>query len=169
MDETRIAYRQGTIADKEQLQKLRLLSFGQYESALTADNWTILKSRLTDDSRYTDLFNTAQAFVCEYDNKIIGMAFLVPHGNTTEVFQSDWAYIRMLGVDPLYGGRGIAKNLTTICIDHAVQAGEKTIALHTAEFMDAARHIYESIGFKKVHEIAPQFGKRYWLYTLDLT
>jgi len=45
---------------------------------------------------------------------------------------------------------------------------EKTIALHTSEFMDAARHIYEGLGFIMVKEIPPRYGKRYWLYRLDL-
>jgi ribosomal protein S18 acetylase RimI-like enzyme len=56
-----------------------------------------------------------------------------------------------------------------MCIDKAKQTKEKTIALHTSEFMDAARHIYESLGFKVLHEIAPRLGKKYWLYTLDLS
>ncbi|MDX2173612.1 MAG: hypothetical protein SFY56_10845 [Bacteroidota bacterium] len=36
-----------------------------------------------------------------------------------------------------------------MCIAHAKQNNEKTIALHTSEFMDAARHIYEGLGFNR--------------------
>lgn len=35
--------------------------------------------------------------------------------------------------------------------------------------MDAARHIYESLGFQVLKEIDQQLGKRYWLYKIDLT
>jgi uncharacterized protein (DUF1810 family) len=35
--------------------------------------------------------------------------------------------------------------------------------------MDAARHIYESLGFTILKEIPNRFGKRYWLYTLNIT
>jgi len=35
--------------------------------------------------------------------------------------------------------------------------------------MDKARHIYESLGFKILKEIVPRLGKKYWLYTLDLS
>jgi ribosomal protein S18 acetylase RimI-like enzyme len=73
----------------------------------------------------------------------------------------------MVGVDPAYRGQGIAKTLTKMCIDHARYNNEKTIALHTSEFMGPARHIYESMGFKVQYEI-PLFGKRYWIYKLDL-
>jgi len=34
--------------------------------------------------------------------------------------------------------------------------------------MDAARHIYEKMGFKRIKELQPIFGKRYWLYHLNL-
>jgi ribosomal protein S18 acetylase RimI-like enzyme len=74
----------------------------------------------------------------------------------------------MVGVDPTYGGKGIAQTLTEMCVDHAKTLNEKTIALHTSEFMDAARHIYEKNGFKRTQEIEPRYGKRYWLYRLEL-
>lgn len=88
--------------------------------------------------------------------------------NTANAADRRWTYIRMVGVNPKYRGHGIAKDLTKMCIDFAKQNNEKTIALHTSEFMDAARHIYESIGFKVLEETLPIFGKKYWLYTLDL-
>jgi ribosomal protein S18 acetylase RimI-like enzyme len=96
------------------------------------------------------------------------MAYLIPHGNPTELFEDGWAYIRMVGVNPLHEGKGIAQELTRVCIRQAEENGERVIALHTSEFMHAARHIYEKNGFRVLKEIAPRFGKRYWLYTLSL-
>ena len=96
------------------------------------------------------------------------MAFIIPSENPWDIFKAEWSYIRMVGVNPKYQGQGIAKALTKMCIDHARQTNEKTIALHTSEFMDAARHIYESLGFKILQEIEPRLGKKYWLYTMDL-
>ncbi|HNA97805.1 MAG TPA: hypothetical protein PK421_11240, partial [Chitinophagaceae bacterium] len=55
-----------------------------------------------------------------------------------------------------------------LCIDMALQNNETEMALHTSEMMDAARFIYESIGFKIFREIDSRLGKRYWLYKLDL-
>jgi hypothetical protein len=34
--------------------------------------------------------------------------------------------------------------------------------------MDAARHIYESMGFTILQQIPDRLGKKYWLYTMDL-
>ncbi len=53
-------------------------------------------------------------------------------------------------------------------IDFAKATNEKTIALHTSEFMGTAIHIYESLGFKIEKELESLFGKRYWIYKLDI-
>jgi hypothetical protein len=55
-----------------------------------------------------------------------------------------------------------------MCIDKARVMGENTIALHTSEFHDAARHIYESLGFVKLKDLDLIYGKKYYLYTLEL-
>ena len=96
------------------------------------------------------------------------MAFLVPHGNPTEIYDENWCYIRFVSVDPEFGGKGIGRQLTENCIQIAIDNKEQTIALHTSEMMNTARHIYESLGFKILKEIEPRLGKKYWLYTLDI-
>lgn len=168
MTTNNISYRIGTINDLDQLQELSIIANGQFQSALTPDNWEIFNGNLQDKQKLIDLLKIANCFVCIENDKIIGVAYLIPSGNPTDLFKSDWSYIRKVAVNPKNRGQGIAKSLTQMCIDFAKQNNEKTIALHTSEFMDAARHIYESIGFKVLKEIPPIFGKKYWLYTLDL-
>ena len=81
------------------------------------------------------------------------MIYLVPSGNNTELFQENWTYIRFLDVNTLFRGKGIGKKLTDICMEYAKETNEKYIALHTSEFMDSARTIYEKRGFTKTKEI----------------
>jgi ribosomal protein S18 acetylase RimI-like enzyme len=76
--------------------------------------------------------------------------------------------IRMVGVHPDADGKGIAQSLTRLCIDKAKETGEKTIMLHTAEIMHAARHIYEKLGFQKVRPLDTHYGLQYWLYQLNI-
>ena len=92
------------------------------------------------------------------------MGGVVRRGDTLK----EWSYIRFVSVDPLFGGQGIGRKLTTMCIDQAKDNGEQTIALHTSEIMTNARRIYESLGFEVLREIDQRLGKRYWLYKLDL-
>ena len=168
MTEKHLSFRTGTISDVDQLQELGIAAYGQFKNALTPDNWTIFNSNLQDRQKFVDVLEISKCFVCVDRDKIVGVAYFIPSGNPTDLFKADWSYIRKVGVHPKYRGQGISKILTKMCIDYATQTNEKTIALHTSEFMDAARHIYESLGFKVLKEIPPLFGKKYWLYTLDL-
>jgi ribosomal protein S18 acetylase RimI-like enzyme len=161
-------FRSATIADKAQLSDLGLTSYGRFKDVLLEEHWAKLKALLSSEDLYSGLLKVATGFVCERNEKIVGMAFLIPSGNPTEIFQSDWSYIRMVGVDPHFSGQGIGKRLTEMCIDHAKKTNEKIIALHTSEFMDAARHVYENLGFYQAKELTPRYGKRYWLYIREL-
>lgn len=164
-----ITYRKGTINDLDEMIKLAVRSFEQFKLKLTNENWEKLYKNLTDEKTYLELLKKSNSIVCTTDkDKVIGMAFLVPKGNPTDIYDKDWSYIRFVTVDPDFGGQGIGRKLTTICINTAKQNHEKIVALHTSELMDKARHIYESLGFKALGEIDQRFGKRYWLYKLDL-
>lgn len=161
-------YRSPTLADKEELKQLAWLSYGQYSQYMTLENAHTFKNRMYSDVVWDSILSTAKGFICEYQGKIIGMAFLIPSGNPWDIFKSEWSYIRMVGVDPNFEGNGIATRLMKQCIDYAISINETTIALHTSEKMSAARHIYEKLGFKILQEIEPRLGLRYWIYTLTL-
>ena len=164
-----LTYRQGTLNDLTELKKLAIKSWSQFKPNLTDENWSKLYNSLSDENTYAELIAKSYSIVCTTDkNEIIGMAFLVPNGNPTEIYDKEWCYIRFVTVDPDFSGRGIGRNLTINCIDIAKKNGEKVISLHTSELMDKARHIYESLGFKILKEIDKRLGKKYWLYKLEL-
>lgn len=164
-----MTYRHGNTNDLEQLKQLALVSWQQYQPELTEENWQKLYNNLSSRDTYLQLLKTSTSLICENEQKqVIGMAFLVPSGNPTEIYDADWASIRFVSVHPSFGGQGIGRLLTKKCIDLAIVNNEKTIALHTSEMMHKARHIYISLGFTILREIEPRLGKKYWLYTLNL-
>jgi ribosomal protein S18 acetylase RimI-like enzyme len=162
-----LKYRIITLEDIEQVKQLGLISYGQFADLL-GEHWNKMQANISSNENWEKIIGGSTGFACCDSEKIIGMAFIISSGNPWDIFKAEWSYIRMVGVDPAYGGKGIAKKLTNMCIDHAKKKGEKIIALHTSEFMDAARHIYETAGFKVLHPIEPRFGKKYWLYILEL-
>lgn len=164
-----VIYRSGSADDLQQIKSLAIASYSQYITVLTPENWEILNRFLHNEEAFAELIAKAASFVCTDAQMIVGMAFLISHGNPTDIYEADWCYIRMVGVHPDYTGLGIARKLTRMCIERAGDLNEKTIALHTSEFMDAARHIYESLGFKMFKELPLRLGKRYWLYTLNIS
>jgi ribosomal protein S18 acetylase RimI-like enzyme len=160
-------YRISNEPDIKQLQELCSLAYGQYASVISADNLKKWRTGFEDEQTFLGLLKIGKCLVCEDNLKIVGMAFLIPSGNPLNFFQADWSYIRFVAVDPEYEGNGIAKKLTHMCIEEARNSREKCIALHTSEFQNAARHIYEKLGFIRQNEFE-LYNKRYWIYKLNL-
>lgn len=163
-----LIYRQANAADAPTISRLTARAYNDYKAVLAPADWARMEINLANESTYVELLGKAAAFVCELDNQLVGVIFLVPKGNPTTIFSADWSYIRLLGVDPKYRGLGIGRKLTQLCVQHAQATHELGVALHTSEFMNAARKMYEDLGFKQEKELAPIYGKRYWLYKLSL-
>lgn len=162
-------YRTAAEGDIEALQELALASYGRLKNKMSPENWVKMQSVLKADENFPVMVRNCYGFVCGEDSRLLGMAFLVPHGNPTKIYSPDTSYIRMVGVHPDAGGKGIAQALTQLCIEKAKETGEKIISLHTAEVMYAARHIYEKLGFRKIRMLDEHYGFPYWLYRLDLS
>jgi ribosomal protein S18 acetylase RimI-like enzyme len=163
-----LVYRRAVAEDLDSLFNVSSQAFGQYKDKLTVDGWHQLSTNLQDKSRLQALAEKSQIFACCDGLEIVGMAFVVPSGNGDDIYDNSWCHLRMVGVLPGYGGMGIGRHLTEMCVQLAGENGEKIMALHTSEHMHAARHIYESIGFRVLRELPARFGMRYWLYTKEL-
>lgn len=161
--------RNGNIQDLNSVKQLAQNTWKQFENNLTNKNWKKLSSILSNEKVYKDLLLNSISFVCENETReMIGMSFLVTSGNPTEIYNNEQCYIRFVTVSEKYKGLKIGQKLTEECIEFAKNSGEKKIALHTSEFMDKARHIYEKLGFKIIKEIEHRYGKKYWLYEKSL-
>ncbi|MFM9986352.1 MAG: GNAT family N-acetyltransferase [Flavobacteriales bacterium] len=162
-------FRKGNFSDLGQIRDLTILAYMQYQNVIAIENVEAWKKGRENENTFIELLKIAHCFVCEYEDGIVGSAFLIPHGNPYNWFESEWAYIRLLAVHPDFEGNGIGRRLTQMCIDTAKETGETIVALHTSEFQDAARHIYENLGFVKRRDLDLIYGKQYYLYTLELS
>jgi ribosomal protein S18 acetylase RimI-like enzyme len=72
-----------------------------------------------------------------------------PDDPYSEELSEGEAGIRMLAVDPARHGRGIGRALTLACVERAQAAGRRRVVLHTSDWMAAAKHLYESLGFER--------------------
>jgi ribosomal protein S18 acetylase RimI-like enzyme len=162
-----MTYRKANAIDVPNIVRLTLKAYHDYKAVLTPINWARMEANLSNENLFAELLGKATTFVCETNSRLVGVLFLIPNGNPTPIFPADWSYIRLLGVDPDYRGLRIGRKLTELCIHHAKAMGEIGVALHTSEFMNAARTMYEELGFRPAKELPPIFDKRYWLYKLS--
>jgi DNA-binding MarR family transcriptional regulator/GNAT superfamily N-acetyltransferase len=105
-----------------------------------------------------------RCWIAEMDGRNVGCVFLVKDSETV-------ARLRLLLVDPAARGRGLGKRLTDECIQFARRSGYRSITLWTHSVLTAARHIYETAGFRLTSsEKRKSFGQdvvsEYWDMTL---
>ncbi len=160
---------QATIDDLQELRELGIASWSQYREHLDADSWQKLLRNVSDLASYQHLLDSGTGFLCKDElGQTVGMAFMIPSGTATDIYQAEWCQLRFVTVHPAASGRGIGRALVERCIAEARLQAEHTMALHSSELMLKARRIYESMGFQLLREIDQRFGQRYWLYTLRL-
>jgi ribosomal protein S18 acetylase RimI-like enzyme len=93
-----------------------------------------------------------------------------PEDPYAEELNDGEAGIRMLAVDPARQGSGVGQALTRACLERARADGRRRVVLHTGDWMPAAKHIYETLGFVREPSIDFSPGPSIDLigYVLDL-
>jgi len=103
---------------------------------------------------------TGLLLVLENQGKIEGVVKFFPDASQSGMghWPEGVAAIRVLAVLPTGRGRGYGTRLTRECLRLAREQKVSAIFLFTGEFMHAARHIYEKLGFQRAPEFDPHLG-----------
>ena len=174
-----LRFRTADLSEAATLAEINRLAFASHTPLIAAE---FQAAWLANLENRTPLFEellqvSSTAFVAEMTDlegitHIIATAILVPKGNPTPRFPEygTWASIRWVAVNPKFGEQGLGRLIFEKCLTHARETGEEAVLLHTSNIMHAARHIYESLGFRILREETELFfGLKYWLFKLDLT
>lgn len=145
---------------------LTVEAFRQFAPLMAPGLWPEMEKSV---SRTAQLRDGGELLVAVEEGLILGsVVYCAPGAMEQDRFPDDWAFMRVLAVPPRHRGKGVARALTTACLDLARADGVKTFGLHTSEAMTEARALYEKLGFTQVKEIPRLYGFRYWIYSLSL-
>ena len=124
--------------DEESLCTLQNLAF--------ADHWGFCPNT-AEEIRY--LVNTSVChaegivFLCGGERKV---AYCWTMDDAVDAAK---AYVRMIGVDPAYRGRGLGRAVLVAALDYLTRRGIERVELLVDSSNAAAQRLYESLGFKR--------------------
>ena len=79
------------------------------------------------------------------NDNIVGMGAVSNHG-------SGVGEIKRMYIKPEYRGQGLGRTMLSKLIDRGREFGFSKLRLETADFFEAAQHLYRTVGFRDIEE-----------------
>ncbi len=159
-----ILIRQADPTELDEIEALVKTAYREFQPLFPEQVWYAWM----DNIKATVHSATGVMLVVERDRKIQGVVKFYP--DAAQAFLGHWpqgaASMRILAVLPESRGKGYGILLVRECIERGRALKIPTIYLYTGTFMQAARHIYEKLGFRRTPEFDKDPGPL--AYRLDL-
>lgn len=168
MSRPELTIRRARLEEAEGIACLLARAYGEFEKSFPwPDLWGEYLADVTD---VRTRWGQSQLWVAEWDGEAGGSVDYYPpyrggyrlRAETLEVlgaeqrarvtFPASWAAFRCLGVDPGNRGHGVGRALVEKVVTLAVADGATDVVLHSLWIMEAARRLYEEMGFRRLPE-----------------
>jgi ribosomal protein S18 acetylase RimI-like enzyme len=151
--DTDVLIREGSPAEQNQVEALVQTAYREFQPLFPEQVW----QSWMDNIGETVHSPAGVIIVAESARKIQGVVKFYP--DASQAGLGKWprqaASMRILAVHPESRGKGYGTLLAEECVRRAQVLKIATIYLYTGTFMQAARHIYEKLGFSR----APEFDR----------
>ena len=148
------ALRKALPSEFEELGKLMVKVYSQVEGFPKEKEQPNYYKMLYNIGELTNKPETELLVAVSTDDKIAGgvvyfsdMQYYGSGGTATK--EKNSSGFRLLAVDPLTRGKGIGKFLVNACIKKAKHRKHSQVIIHSTKAMQAAWHMYETLGFKR--------------------
>jgi GNAT superfamily N-acetyltransferase len=159
-----ILIREASPDEAEEIVALVQKAYGEYRGFFPPERWQAWMDNIWE----TVNAGKGVLIVAEDQGRISGVIQF--HADASQAGMGQWprpaSSMRILAVDPLSRGKGLGTLLVKECITRAQAVRSPRIYLYTGTFMQAARHIYEKLGFQRATEFDRDPGPI--AYRLDL-
>ena len=136
--------------DKDIVRKLLIDSYSQYEEVFRSpEAWSNYVQNIKDS---LDNPNVEQILIAKHGPDIVGSIQLFESGEKAyqrSELDIQHPVVRLLAVHPNARGLGVAQAFLRESMDIAAASGAKYLYLHTGDIMEAARALYEWLGFER--------------------
>ncbi|HWO73530.1 MAG TPA: GNAT family N-acetyltransferase, partial [Dehalococcoidia bacterium] len=141
-----LVIREARPSEAEAVGRLVQAAYAQYESSYPPEAWKRYFEML---GRMDGHLEKAQVLIAEIGGRLAGSVTFYPDGSLSGQgeWPPRWAGMLRLAVLPEHRGRGVGRALVEECIARCRKLGIETLGLHTTEWMDVARGMYERMGF----------------------
>jgi len=135
----------------EAIARLSVLAYREFEP-LWSERWPLVVDGLEGVAERAE---HGVVLVARAGEDPVGTATIHPTSDPQRTrWSPDWAVLRKLAVAPVNQGQGIGRLLVSACVQRATDLGSPALALRTMEFMNAARSMYERMGFQYLEDHA---------------
>jgi GNAT superfamily N-acetyltransferase len=165
-----LVIRDATPEEMGRISTLTLDAYAEFASVMEPEAWAGLRDAVTGTLASE---NPALKIVALLDGRLVGSVRLSPAAGETyggAIASIPWPEVRILAVDPVARGRGIARALMGECVRRAAAAGADRIGLHTSRSMRVAAEMYQRMGFERApeYDFRPEGAELVEAYTLEL-
>jgi len=145
-----VLIREGTPEEQDEIETLVKTAYREFQPIFPADRWEAWMDNIWE----TVHSGQGVAIVAESQGKLQGVVKFYPHAGQAGMGQwpKEAASMRILAVHPDSRAKGYGTLLVRECVRRARALKIHQIYLYTGTFMQAARHIYEKLGFKRALE-----------------
>jgi ribosomal protein S18 acetylase RimI-like enzyme len=150
--------------DAQGVNRLAVAAFEEFRDAYS--DWAAMTANI---AKMSTLAAVGELIIAERAGAIIGaVTYVAPHRPKAAFFDSAWAIVRMLAVDPVYRGHGAGAALMHECVRRAKRDGAAVLALHSSPIMTAALAMYRNMGFAYYSDATPVYGVSTAVYVMQL-